>query len=314
VTVPVHVDWAADAADAAHAADSAGPADYVLRMAPAPADIPVFRSYRLADQFEAMRLVGELTSVPVPAVRWLEPSGSVLGRPFFVMDAVNGEVPPDDQRRLQEASVTVLARLHEIPGAGEKFRFLLPRFAGDTPLRRHLAWVRDWYQFAADDLAPCPLAEQALDWLDANCPAGDDETVLCWGDSRIGNILYQDFSPAGVLDWEMATIGPPQLDVAWMIFSHRVFEHLAGVLEMPGMPGFLRAEDVIARYEELTGRRVGDLTWYYVYAAVQWAVVFMRTGTSQVRFKEREMPTQVEELLYHRGLLEEIAGAVGALS
>lgn len=329
-TVPLRVDWSADAGLGPPPAGP-GPADYVMRMAPLPADVPVFHSYRLEDQYEAMRLVGELTSVPVPAVRWLEPSGSVLGRPFFVMDAVSGEVPPDmlpytlggnwlfesapaDRRRLQEASVAVLAHLHEIPGAGEVFGFLLPRFAGETPLRRHLAWTRDWYQFAADGLARSPLVERVLDWLEANCPAADGEPVLCWGDARVGNILYRDFAPVGVLDWEMAALGPRQLDLAWMIFAHRVFQQVAAMLELPGMPDFMREEDVVATYERLTGRQVGDLTWYYLYAAVQWGVIFMRTGTSQVHFKEIEMPAEVEALFHHRGLLEEMAGAVGALS
>lgn len=328
-TIPVHVDWPAGTGPG----PGAGPEsrDYVVRVAPAPADVPVFHAYHLENQFEAMRLVGELTSVPVPAVRWLEPSGSVLGRPCFVMDAISGRVPPDvlpynfggnwlfdaepgDQRRLQDASVSVLARLHQIPGATEKFGFLMPRAAGDTPLRRHLAWTRDWYRFAAAGLTASPLVDRTLDWLEANCPAGEGEPVLCWGDARIGNILYRDFTPAGVLDWEMAALGPRQLDVAWMIFAHRVFEHLAVTLGLPGMPDFLREEDVVATYERLTGRDVGDLTWYYLYAAVQWALVFMRTGTAQVHFGEIEMPDEVEGLFHHRGLLEEMAGAVGALS
>ena len=326
VTLQIHVDWPAGAGPEPGAGH-----DYVVRTAPLPADVPVFHSYHLEDQFEAMRLVGGMTSVPVPAVRWLEPSGNVLDRPFFVMDAVDGEVPPDippynlggnwlfdaapaDQRRLQDASVAVLARLHEIPRASGTFGFLLPRFAGDTPLRRHLAWTRDWYEFAVGDLAPSPLVERALGWLESHCPEVSDEPVLCWGDARVGNILYQDFAPAGVLDWEMASLGPRQLDVAWMIFAHRVFEHIASTWGLPGMPGFLREEDVLATYEGLTGRQVGDLTWYYLYAAVQWAVIFMRTGTSQVRFGEIEMPDEVEKLFHHRTLLEEIAGSVGALS
>ena len=317
-TVPVRVDW------------PSGPADYVVRMAPLPGDVPVFRTYNLPHQHETMRLVRELTDVPVPQVRWLEPTGEVLGRPFFVMDAVSGVVPPDmlpynlgdswlfdaspaQQRRLQEASVAVLAELHKIPDAAGSFGFLLPDFPGDTPLLRHLAWTRDWYRYAAGDLAPAPLVEKALDWLDAHCPPQEEDPVLCWGDARIGNILYQDFTPAGVLDWEMAALGPRQLDLAWMFFSHRVFEELAANFALPGMPGFLREDDVVALYEELTGCRVGDLTWYRLYAAVQWAVVFLRVGTSQIRFGEKDMPGETEELILHRGLLERLVAETGVI-
>lgn len=321
-TIPIHVDWLAP--------DGARPADYMVRVAPAPADLPVFHGYRLDNQFEAMRLVAELTDVPVPRVRWLDRSGDVLGQPCFVMDAISGEVPPDvmpynfggswlsdadpaDQRRLQDASVSVLARLHEIPRAAETFAFLEPDFPGDTPLRRHLAWARDWYEFAAADLTRSPLIEQSLDWLEAHCPAPDADPVLSWGDARIGNVLYRDFVPVGVLDWEMAALGPRQLDLAWMIFAHRVFEHLSDLYGGAGMPDFMREEDVVATYERLTGRRVGDLTWYYLYAAVLWALVFMRTGTAQVHFGEIEMPDEVEGLFRHRGLFEETAREAGAL-
>ncbi len=69
--------------------------EYVARVAPAQADVPVFREYRLQDQYDAMRLARELTDVPVPAVRWFEQTGAVLGTPFFLMDRVEGIVPPD---------------------------------------------------------------------------------------------------------------------------------------------------------------------------------------------------------------------------
>ena len=51
-----------------------------------------------------MKLAGELTDVPVPVVRWLEPTGEVLGRPFFLMDHVDGVVPPDVMREKSSAA------------------------------------------------------------------------------------------------------------------------------------------------------------------------------------------------------------------
>ena len=83
--------------------------------------------------------------------------------------------------------------------------------------------------------------------------------MLCWGDSRIGNVLYRDFEPVGVLDWEMAAIGPREMDLSWMVFAHLVFESITEVFELPGMPHFLREEDVQATYAEITGVELGDL-------------------------------------------------------
>lgn len=302
--------------------------EFVARVAPAPEDVPVFPAYRLQDQFDAMRLAGEQSEVPVPTVRWMEPSGDVLGTPFFLMDRVDGAVPPDvlpynfgdnwlfdadaeQQRRLQDSTVAAIAGLHGIADAPATFAFLEADATGDSPLRRNLARTRAWYDFAVVDGGPSPLIERGLAWLEANVPDGTD-TVLCWGDARIGNVLYREFEPVGVLDWEMAAVGPREMDLAWLVFAHRVFETIAGSLELPGMPDFLREDDVRSTYAELTGVEVGDLGWFQLYDAVQWAIVFLRTGARQVRFGEIEPPDDVETLMHHRPLFEQLLDEAGA--
>jgi aminoglycoside phosphotransferase (APT) family kinase protein len=306
---------------------------FVMRMAPAEADVPVFQSYRLDHQYEAIRLVGELTDVPVPTPRWLEATGDVLGQPFFFMDRIDGIVPPDvmpytfgdnwffdapdaDKRRLQDATVGVLADLHAIPDAATTFAFLddatLP---GDTPLRRLFEKNKAWYRWAAAELKPSPLIEQALDWLEANWPEADrpDNVVLSWGDSRIGNCLYRDFEPVAVLDWEMAAIGPRELDLGWIVFAHKVFQSITDAFGMPGLPDVLRADDVRATYSARSGVEVGDLRWFEIYSAVIWGVVFMRTGARQVHFGELpEIPEDIETLFHHAPLMRSLLEGAGA--
>ena len=114
---------------------------WVARVAPTAQDVPVFSSYRMDHQFDVIRLVGENTDVPVPRVRWLESTGSVLGTQFFLMDYVEGQVPPDvmpytfgnnwfadapaeRQRELQDSTVEVIAKLHSIPHPETTFGFL----------------------------------------------------------------------------------------------------------------------------------------------------------------------------------------------
>jgi aminoglycoside phosphotransferase (APT) family kinase protein len=303
----------------------------VARVAPAPQDFPVFPRYALDHQHEVIRQVGELTDVPVPGVRWLEESGEVLGTPFFLMDRVEGVVPPDvlpypfgdnwlydadraDQRRLQDSTVDVLARLHAIDAPLERFGFLAPEEAGETLLHRNLAHVRAWYDFAVRDLAPSPTVERALAWLEAHVPSAEEQgdPVLCWGDARIGNVIYRDFEPVAVLDWEMVTLGPRALDVSWLLFAHQVFESIVGMLELPGMPHFLREEDVVATYAEKSGVQLGDLDWYHVYNGLMWCVVFMRTGARQVHFGEIEVPEDIESLFHCKPLLLSLHERVGA--
>jgi aminoglycoside phosphotransferase (APT) family kinase protein len=301
---------------------------YVARVEPAAEDLPVFESYDLQHQYDAMRIVGETTAVPVPGVRWIESTGDVLGTPFFLMDRIDGLVPRDvlpynfgdnwlhdasleDQRRLQDATVKVVADLHSIPDAETTFAFLDPDQPGETALARNLARTRAWYEFATADIGRSPIAERGLAWLEAHLPE-TSEAVLCWGDARIGNVLYDDFEPVGVLDWEMAAIGPRELDLSWMVFAHQVFESITGMLELPGMPHLLREEDVKATYEGLTGVQLGDLDWYHVYNAVQWCVVFMRTGARQIHFGEIERPDDIETLMHNKPLLETLLAKVGA--
>jgi aminoglycoside phosphotransferase (APT) family kinase protein len=310
---------------------------FVVRMAPSPDDVPVFASYRLDHQYDAIRLVGELSDVPVPTPRWLEPTGAVLGAPFFLMDRVEGVVPPDvmpytfgdnwffdaaesDRRRLQDATVAAIAGLHQITNAAETFAFLDDRdHDGPTPLRRHFERNRAWYEWAVEDAGTdrggrSPLIDRALGWLDDNWPAADvpGNVVLSWGDARIGNVLYQDFAPAAVLDWEMAGIGPRELDLGWLVFAHRVFQTLAETFELPGLPDVLTEPDVRATYAELAGVEVGDLRWFQIYSGLIWGVVFMRTGARQARFGEIELPDDVDSLMHHAPLFRALLDEAGA--
>lgn len=305
---------------------------YVMRMAPAESDVPVFLEYRMDHQHEAIRLVGELTDVPVPEVGWLEPTGEVLGAPFFFMERIDGIVPPDvmpytfgdnwffdadpaDQRRLQDSTVKAIAGIHQISDPATRFAFLdSDDTPGETPLRRHVARTRAWYEFAAKDIGASQIVPRALEWLEANWPDSDtpDNLVLSWGDSRIGNCLYQDFEPVAVLDWEMAALAPRELDLGWIVFAHQVFQSISSAFELPGMPDTLRAEDVRATYAELTGVEPGDLRWYEIYSGVLWGIVFMRTGARQVHFGEIEQPGTPDELMHHSPLLTRLLEEVGA--
>jgi aminoglycoside phosphotransferase (APT) family kinase protein len=319
---------------------------WVARVAPTTQDVPVFSSYRMDHQFEVIRLVAETTDVPVPRVRWLEPTGSVLGTPFFLMDYVEGQVPPDvmpytfgnnwfadapaqRQRELQDSTVEVIAKLHSIPEPDKTFGFLAGGAGSDVAagaaagsdvaagaapaanaLRRNLDWLRSWYQFAVPDIGRSALLERALEWLETNWPADVAATdpVLVWGDSRVGNVLYSDFRPVAILDWEMATLGPREMDVAWIIFAHMVFQELAGLAGLPGLPDFMCEDDVRATYTERAGVDLGDLHWFYVYSGVIWACVFMRTSARRVRFGEIEKPDDVESLFYHGSVLKRLIG------
>lgn len=299
------------------------PARLVLRLAPDVHDVPVFPSYHLDRQFRLLSELAGISKVPVPSVRFFEDDPSWLGSPFFAMDHVDGRVPPDlapyvfpgswvaeasaDERRtLEEHVVDLLVDLHQIDAAAERFGYLLD---GPPGLAGHVADRRAWYEFAAADVGRCQLLEDCFAWLDDQQPPEDPHVVLSWGDARIGNILFDGLRPAAVLDWEMASVGPRELDVAWLCYAHAMFQYLAESLGMDGLPDLLRTDTVRSRYEARSGTRLRHLRWYELYSAAQFGIVGMRTSLRSLRFAGQPVPEQVEELLFNRAQLHELLAA-----
>ncbi len=298
---------------------------YVARLAPPASAVPVFPVYDLDRQANVMRLVTSHTSVPVPRVVWSEPDPRPLGSPFFVMERVDGLVPPDllpytlgswlseadptDQRRLQDATVAILAALHSIDDAPRHFAFLRLGDDGDSALAAHVADQRAYYEWVADGLR-IPLLERCFAWLEDHWPRTEAPTAFSWGDSRIGNIMYRNFEPAAVLDWEMAGLAPPELDLGWLISLHAFFQGVAAQFGFPGMPGFLSRDDVATTYESLTGHTPQDLDFYLLYASLRHGIIMSRIQRRAIHFGEAAMPDDVDDLISHRAMLEAmIAGS-----
>lgn len=292
---------------------------YVVRMAPAATDDPVFPSYDLALQHRCLRLVRAATDVPVPPAPWLEEDPDVLGSPFFVMERVDGIAPPDmppytfgswitdasptDRERLERATVGVLAALHAIDLPAEDAAALARPTHGTTPLAQHLGYQRWYYDWCRGDMQ-VPIIERTWEWIDAHRPHDDDTACLNWGDARIGNVLYRDFEPVAVLDWEMAALGAPEVDLGWMLVMHRFFDDLARDLGMPGVPGFFDRAQVVRTYEEAAGRPVRDLAFYEVFAALRWAIISIKTSQRAVSQGQMPAPDSPDGLVMARGLLE----------
>ncbi|WP_371865365.1 phosphotransferase family protein [Gordonia spumicola] len=204
-------------------------------------------------------------------------------------------------RALTAASVGVLAAVHAapLPTVG----VALPN-DGESPLRAHIRRLREFYDWAAQGRAGAPLIERAFAWVDENFPKDEPEPVLTWGDARIGNIMYRDFAPVAVLDWEMATVGPRELDIAWMIFIHRFFQDLAELATLEGLPDFLTRDDVTAEYERLTGYAPRDLDFYITYSALVHAVIMFRINCRAIHFGQAAEPADPDDMILHRATVE----------
>ena len=292
---------------------------FAVRMTPAADAYPVFPEYDLALQYRCLEVVREHTDVPVPDAPWFEADPSWIGSPFLVMRRVDGTAPADippyvmagwihdataEQRvALERVSVGVLAGLHTLDPERHPLRFLDRPQYGDAALDQQLAYQREYFEWAREGVE-YPVVERLFDWLHANRPAVDGRTTITWGDSRIGNILYREFRPVAVLDWEMAALGPAEVDVAWMIWMHRFFEDLAANYGLAGLPDFLRRDRVIEVYQELSGAELHDMEWFEVLAATRMAIITIRTSMRTIVFGQAEQPADPDDVIGFRHVLE----------
>jgi aminoglycoside phosphotransferase (APT) family kinase protein len=259
----------------------------------APIRYQIFPEPRFAEQYRLMRLLGERTDIPVPSIRWYEPSAEPLGAPFFVMGHIDGDVPTDmppyhqdgwvtaiepaERAAMWWSSLEILARIHRLSGLD--LRFLDQPGYGRTGLDQRLGYYAHYQGWAYP--GPQPTASAALDWLRGHLLKEPQPPVLLWGDARIGNVIFQDGVPQAVLDWETAVLGQPEEDLAWFLYLDR--HHSEGI-GVPRLPGFPSAAETIARYEELLGRPMRDMAYYEVLSAYKFAVVMARIGQAFIDF------------------------------
>jgi aminoglycoside phosphotransferase (APT) family kinase protein len=183
---------------------------------------------------------------------------------------------PAERRRIGEQLIDALVEIHavdwravDLEGFGKPTGYLerqLRRFSGLWELNK----TRE-----------IPALERVTEWLSAHLPESGQATIV-HGDYRLGNTMFASEAPArlvAVFDWEMATIGDPLADVGYMCMfwteagdpEGELREHLGRVTRQEGFP--TRAE-LIARYEERSGRSMRDLRWYTTLALWK-SVVFM---------------------------------------
>jgi aminoglycoside phosphotransferase (APT) family kinase protein len=264
--------------------DGDGPVTRGLVLRVEPRHHQVFPSTEFDAQVRILRALRAEGTVPVPEVLWFEEDRSVLGDRFVAMARVEGRVPADNpsyhaegwvpalaepaRAALWMAGVDTLAAIHRIDRRAAGLDWVVPR----TPVEQ-LELDRAYREFAAG-AEPFPVVDRALELLIADIPPAVREPALCWGDSRIGNMIFaEDCSVAAVLDWEMLTAGDPVQDLAWYLLLDRHHHEAFGV---PRLAGFPDRAATIARWEAASGRSAEHLEWYELLGGVRYATILSR--------------------------------------
>jgi aminoglycoside phosphotransferase (APT) family kinase protein len=262
------------------AGSASGEEELVVRLPPLGGGL--FPEYRLEDQARVQQL---LAGSPVPVAHPVEYVADTewLGAPFMVMPKVPGRVllanpsfvsrswlkdaPASGQARLFDGFVAVLADLHRLDP--EPFAFL-----GDgRTVADHLDRATAYLAWASDDVPPPSFMEEALDWCASHLPQREPERSLLWGDVQLVNAVFDDdLRVAAVLDWEMASLGPAELDVGWFFALHDMTAAQVG----GDLPGFPKRPEALGRYERLLGRKLDELRWYEAFALLRSGSVMVR--------------------------------------
>jgi aminoglycoside phosphotransferase (APT) family kinase protein len=222
------------------------------------------------------------TDVPAPTPLALCDDVTVTGAPFYVMDWVDGVVPADDRSaaqlspaarlRLTEDLADVLAALHALePDAVGLAAWRRP---GDYLQRQLHRWHR---QIHASGCSELDLADRVHDELVRRAPAGEECVVH--GDYRAGNVMAgPDGRIRAVLDWELATLGHPLADLAWLLasWSSPDDEHPPATLSPTHLDGFGSRDLLLARYAERSNRDVSALPIYEAFA--RWRSACITAG------------------------------------
>lgn len=247
----------------------------------------LFPEYDLALQFQILTALAP-TGVPVPGALLEETSGEVIGASFYLMEKVEGRIPPDnppynaagwvtelapaDRGAMWRSYIETLVAIHALDPKALGLSNLAKPELGATPIEQELAYYERYFDWAFGGREH-PTISPSLEWLRKNRPDDPGTARLVWGDARVGNVIFRQNRCVAVLDWEMARLASPMMDLAWGTFTQRYHSEGCGVPILPGFPG--RAE-TIALYEELGGVPVRDLAYYEVLAGMRFSVILIR--------------------------------------
>jgi len=241
------------------------------------------------EQIRIMQVLHEQGRVKVAKIFWREDDPGVLGNPFFVMEKKRGrvavttppyasvgwvaEATPAQRAKFWENGVRELAAMQATPL--DTITFLAGE-GGLTGLEqewdkyaRFLEWVsaeRRW-----------PVLERAMEELRSRWPKNQPEGLV-WGDSRIGNMMFDDdMEVVAVMDWEQPSLGGALHDLAWWVYMDQM--NHGERPDRPHLEGMGTCEQTVALWEEVSGKSADDLDWYLDFTGIKTALLSIRTTT-----------------------------------
>ena len=249
----------------------------VVRLPPL---IPAYPSYELGAQAQVLEVLSA-AGLPVPSVIAMVEDTAFLGAPFLAMSLEPGRAGPEapvldpwlvdapvaTQRQVQTDFLAMLAAVHTVDWGP-----LTGVIRDGSDLAAEVEWWREYIGWATEGAPPALLAN-AVEWCAKTVPSRAAGPSLCWGDTRIGNVLFSDeYRISTLLDWELASVGPAEMDLAWYL----VLDDLLTLFTGRRVEGYLDRGDLIRFYEAALGRPVDHLAWHEIFALTRSVAITER--------------------------------------
>lgn len=267
-----------------------GDQEYVLRRPPFGAKIAT--AHDMGREFKVLSLLKPIFGkVPAPIIHCEDES--VIGAPFYMMERVKGiilrnKVPEGVTidtatiRGISEATIDLFAELHSIDIAAHGLdSFGKPEgYIG----RQVHGWIKRYKNAQTDDI---PAMEIAASWMVNNMPA-EVEPAFIHNDYKYDNLVLNpsDLTDIkAVLDWEMATVGDPLMDLGTSLgYWSEPGDHPAlRSFSLTNLPGNYNRQEVVERYEKQIGRSIDDIEFYFAFGSYKIAVICQQI---YARFKQ----------------------------
>lgn len=223
--------------------------------------------------------------VPVPKVYWLGDGTEGIG-PFFLMERVEGETIArrllrDPEYATARAVMTaqlgeIAADIHRVDWRGHGLDFLAQPPPGESPAKAEIDRFEDIYRGIA--LEPHPTFELAFRWLRPRLPAAGDQGLV-HGDYRIGNVMFGPEGTRAILDWELAHVGDPMEDLAWLCVRAWRFGN-----DTRPVGGIGERAELFAAYEKASGRQVDPARVHFweVLGNLKWAIMCLMQSRTHI--------------------------------
>ncbi|GAC1418404.1 MAG: phosphotransferase family protein [Novosphingobium sp.] len=259
-----------------------------------PTDLEVVLGSSLELQGRMMAALDQIKVVPVPDWIGMELDSAVLDLPFLVMGRVDGqsatqrpnynsegwlaEMTPAQRGTAWRNAIEAFAQMNRIDWQADGFAFLARAEWGQPGLDQYLGHLEAWYHGCRKDRA-MPYVDAAMRYIRDHQPIGTEVNVL-WGDSTPSNVMFApDGSVNALIDWELAALGPSELDLAWWLYFDDLFSRRFGTKRLDGLP---TRDESIAIWEAATGRKAQHLDYYDVVVALRMALVVVGAFDRQV--------------------------------